>query len=286
MKVIKLEIPINPLNYHIENYIINKINLEPPESYARMTENELDELYTGVKNNFSEKELPEYFSKKIILSIRANLIRSIMIINQPKIISKKSTILHYYNNGMNILELSKKYNGSPLNLLRIIFKLKYKKKIISLIKKNDTTNDFDNEQLKLAIDNDVYALINQNEILKKSFDFELKIQNILDFKNIKYKTQEQLAEEQIELFNTPINTPDFLILNNLIINGKEIKWIDAKNFYGVNSQFMKQKIKHQTKKYLKKWGPGAIIFNLGFGSKLNFNDILLIDYDSFCKIEH
>jgi hypothetical protein len=144
----------------------------------------------------------------------------------------------------------------------------------------------DEKQLEIGASNDLYALINQDEVLKKSNNFEFSIQNILDSLGIKYKTQNELAIEQIKELNKAINTPDFLILDDLIINGNKIKWIDAKNFYGLNNQYIKKRIKHQTKKYLDEWGSGAIIFNLGFCSELKLNNILFMDYYSFEKYLH
>jgi hypothetical protein len=184
---------------------------------------------------------------------------------------------------MDILKLSTKYDGSPLNLLRLIFMDKYGKKLTQLIVKNKIISLADSKQLDIAVSNDLYALINQDEVLKKSTDFELKIQKILDSMNIRYKTQNDLAKEQIAKSNIATNTPDFLILDRLFINGQRITWIDAKNFYGLNTQYLKKRIKHQTKKYLDEWGSGAIIFNLGFCSELKMDNILFIDYYSFEK---
>ena len=206
-----------------------------------------------------------------------------MIINHKKIISSKSKIINDYVNGTDILKLSTKYDGSPLNILRLIFATKYKKKLTQLIKYNKILSSRDSLQFNLAISNDLYALINQNEVLKKSTEFELKIQKILDNINIRYKTQEQLAQKQLKESNIITNTPDFLILDDLYINGQKINWIDAKNFYGLNTQYVKNRIKQQTKKYLNAWGTGSIIFNLGFSSELKLQGILFIDYYSFEK---
>lgn len=278
-----LEINILPLNHNIEKYICSKLDLSPYKSYAKMTDEEIKKIFDKIINKFSNTsiKIPDYFCKEIILSIRANLMREHMIKNHKKVISNKNKIFNDYLSGMNVLELSTKYDGSPLNILRLVFMKKYNKKLTQLIKKNNKLNKRDREQLDLAISNDLYALINQDEVLKKSTDFELKIQKILDKLGIKYKTQEQLAEEQIKITNKATNTPDFLILDDLYINGKKINWIDAKNFYGLNTKYLKKRIKHQTKKYLDTWGSGSIIFNLGFCSKLNVDDILFIDFYSF-----
>jgi hypothetical protein len=275
----------NPLDNNIEKYICSKLDLSPYKSYAKMTDTEIDKIFTKIINKFKLKKIPipEYFCKEIILSIRSNLMREHMIINNKKVLSNKFKIINDYNNGLGVLKLSTKYDGSPLNLLRIIFMDKYNKKLTQLIKSNKTMNSRDSKQLQIAIDNDLYALINQNEILKKSTEFEFKIQKILDELGIRYKTQEQLAEEQIKKSNKATNTPDFLILDDLYINGQKINWIDAKNFYGLNIPYVKKRIKRQIKKYLNAWGNGSIIFNLGFSSKLNINGILFIDYYSFEK---
>jgi hypothetical protein len=280
-----IEMEIIPLNYNIEKYICLKLDLSPYKSYAPMSEKEIIYIYQKVLNKFTATSIPipEYFCQKIILSIRANLMRNNMIVNHKKVLSQKYDIISDYGNGMGILKLSTKYDGSPLNLLRLIFDELYGKKLTQLIKKNKILSQRDKKELELAVSNDLYALINQNEVLKKSTDFELKIQKILDANNIKYKTQEQLAQEQIKNSNIATNTPDFLILDDLFINSKKINWIDAKNFYGLNTHYIRKRIKHQTKKYLDAWGSGAIIFNLGFSSKLALNDILFVDFYSFEK---
>ena len=48
----------------------------------------------------------------------------------------------------------------------------------------------------------------------------------------------------------------------------EIKWIDAKNFYGANVKFVYEKIKDQTKKYINNYGNGLIIFSHGYSDNL------------------
>jgi hypothetical protein len=286
--IFDLKINIISLDSNIERYICSKLDLSPYKSYSKMSEKKINYLYEKVIKKFENTsiQIPKYFCKEIILSIRANLIREHMILMHKKILLLKTSIITDYENGMNILKLSTKYDGSPLNLLRLIFTHKYDNKLTELIKKKNMLSPRDEKQLEIGASNDLYALINQDEVLKKSNNFEFSIQNILDSLGIKYKTQNELAIEQIKELNKAINTPDFLILDDLIINGNKIKWIDAKNFYGLNNQYIKKRIKHQTKKYLDEWGSGAIIFNLGFCSELKLNNILFMDYYSFEKYLH
>lgn len=279
-KNIDINLKINSLDSSIEKFVLKNLNKIPPESYDKITPKELDFIYNTVNKNFSKIQTKN-FSTQIISSIRANLMREHMILMHKKIISNEKKIINDYNSGIDLKDLVSKYDGSPLNLLRIIFQHKYHKKLTKIISNTKILNQFDKIQLDWAISHDAYALINQNEILTKSNEFEDKIAFILKKIGIKYKTQNDLVKEQIKYSNKATNTPDFLILDNFFINGHKINWIDAKNFYGAKLKFMIKKIKSQTQKYIDTWGTGAIIYSLGFNSELKFDNILLIDFDSF-----
>ena len=164
--------------------------------------------------------------------------------------------------------------------MRFIFKEKYNKKLTKLIN-SKIINEFDKNQLKKAISNDYYCLVNQDNILKQSMEFEKKIEKILIKNKIKFKTKEDLVKEQTELYGKPINSPDFLIESDLIINNIKINWIDAKNYYGININFYKQNLFKQTHKYIKSYDSGCIIYNNSFNNSISYNDILLLDFDSF-----
>jgi Mor family transcriptional regulator len=126
-------IQIKPLNNEIEKFVCKKINLQPPESYAKMNEQELENIYNLVITNFPNEQIIN-FKKEIILSIRANLMRDHMIIRHKNITKNKNNIIKNYEEGMDIIELVKKYDASPLNLLRLIFHHKYKTKLTVIIK--------------------------------------------------------------------------------------------------------------------------------------------------------
>jgi len=144
--------------------------------------------------------------------------------------------------------------------------------------------EYDREQYNLAIENDIYSQLDQTDMQKESTKFEKDIEKILLKYNIKYKTQEQLTEEQFKKYGKAINTPDFLIESELIINGHSINWIDAKNFYGSNNSFVIKKITKQISKYIKSYGSGCIIFNSGFNERLCFDDVLLLNFKSINMI--
>ena len=128
----------------------------------------------------------------------------------------------------------------------------------------------------------MFTQANKDESAKKAEEFEIKLGKLLTRHGVRFKTQEELVEEQIKLYGKPINTPDFLILDDLRINGYKIGWIDAKNFYGARSWFIRLSIEKQIKKYVNEWGTGAIVFSMGYSDELDISeDVMLIDYDSF-----
>ncbi len=272
---------IKPLPDSIEKFIITKLNKKPPKSYAEITNDELNYVYNETIKKYPENKFE--ISKDLIKSIRSSYMKNYMIKKHKNLFYNSKKIYNDYENNMDILDLTKKYDVSPLNILREVFKKKYNKKLGKIIIKPNLLSTHDKSQMEKAIDHDTYALIDNSQIQKDSLDFEKKIQDILDNLGIKYKTQEELVKEQTLQYGKPINTPDFLIdvSNELVINDKKINWIDAKNFYGANIPFVVEKISDQTKKYIDTWGDGSIIYSLGFNEILNnSNNILNLDYSN------
>lgn len=270
----------NFIHDKIEKYIISEINTKPPFCYSRLSDEEKIILQDKIINNkILNKD--KLINMEIINSIRSAFIKNKMIRNHHFLFKNIANITNDYNSHMNILELTKKNDISPLNLLRTIFKNKYNEDIITLYKNQKLLDDFDKEQLNIAIANDNYALINQDTIQNDAILFENKIQSLLEKNKIKFKTQEELTQEQIKLYGHPKSTPDFLLDKNeeLYFNNIKINWIDAKNFYGSNIDFIKDKIKKQIKKYVNNYGSGCIIFSLGYNEKLIFENCIIIDFN-------
>lgn len=90
-----------------------------------------------------------------------------------------------------------------------------------------------------------------------------------------------LTEQNIQFLDENIlydmccsNTPDFLLLGDIRINGASVRWIDCKTYYG-SSELCNNpilpigKMRHQITRYNNMYGPGAIVFLNGFSSDLN-----------------
>jgi hypothetical protein len=66
------------------------------------------------------------------------------------------------------------------------------------------------------------------------------------------------------------STPDAILLDDLFINGKLVRWLDAKCFYGSSrSKLFLSKLKKQCDRYRRDFGGGgAICYKLGFSRDL------------------
>jgi len=213
---------------------------------------------------------------KIILSYRSQLLKEINMNNHYKVKNELKMLMKDYQN-MDILDLSKKYKLSPVSLMRLILKKKYPN-IKSIKKSILQLKSFDKEQLELAEKNDNVAPLDQDNIQKYSEQYEDKIGDYLDKKNIKYKTQEVLVQEQIKEKGHPYATPDFLLKDPIDINGSIVNWLEIKNFYGTNIKFMNKKIEKQINKYYNKWGFGCLVFRYGVYKNLQFDNCNIISF--------
>ena len=271
----------------VEKYIINKIKnqLNSINFFFKLNDDFCDNIINKIKKEFNSK-----ISCNIINSIKSAYVKSNIMKNNYKLEANKKYIKNFYvtneqffNNNKDfknpILCLSEKYNLSPLNIMRFIVKQKYSQKLTKINKKQ--FSKFDSNMLEFSIQHDEYALIDGNKVMAEALDFEKDIEKILNKLNIKFKTQEQLSQEQIKTFGKAINTPDFLILSDFYINDVKINWIDAKKFYGSCIKFVQNKIDSQTQKYISEFGSGSIIFSLGLNEDLCYDNILLVDYCSF-----
>lgn len=273
---------IKNISNDTEKKLIKLINFKPHECYNEVSKNELQKF-----KNMQETNDDDFINKELFISLRNSSIRYKMIIRHSTLIKNTKKMVEDYNNRVDILNISKKYDGSPLNILRIIYKKIYPNlSFKTLINDNgyNKLNEEDKKQFVKANKNDKYAVINQDKMHEESLLFEKEIEKLLIKNNIKYKTQDMLCEDQLKEHNKCISTPDFLILTKFVINNNEIKWIDAKNFYGANNKFVVNSIKKQTEKYVRLYGNGIIIFKLGCNEKLVFDNIICTSYNQFSTI--
>lgn len=220
-----------------------------------------------LKYNAHKFGICKYIASSIIIAYTKDKI----MYNYRNLLLKKN-LVEQFERHKSIMHLSRKYDNSPMTIMRVILKRKYD----MLKHPSKYLQGYYLEQFNIANDNDIYATTNQDEQLRKSLEYEKHVKNILDKNGVSYLTQDELQEKGYKL------TPDFLIKGDFKIDGKQIKWIDAKNFFGAYSFFNRKRLKKQAKKYNNYFGKyGAFAFSMGFSEKLNIDNTLLLKIDKY-----
>lgn len=99
---------------------------------------------------------------------------------------------------------------------------------------------------------------------------------------LRCRTQEDLCAEQVEQYGRRVISPDLLLLDPVIVNGTPVRWIDAKNYYGAHI-VSKRLISKQLASYVKEWGPGAIVFGMGYSDMFSVPGVMCLDTTPFPK---
>ena len=260
MKAFKVKLNIIPIQ--VEKQIIEELSEE--NNYGKIDSKFLKKL----KKKFN-------VSKRLIISLRSQFLKNKNIKRHFLIKNKLSEIKKVYN-STDILKISKEFDFSPMSIMRLLIKDKYGIKVNNL--NINKLSSYDKTQLLTADSNDIVAPIDQNDVADESVKYEKKIERLLLKKKIGLKTQDDLIVEQTKKYGKAIITPDFLLDQKIIINNKEVKWIEVKNFYGSNTNYFKKKIEKQLNRYQNKWGPGCIVFRYGISSELKFGNNLIISF--------
>lgn len=226
-----------------ENEIISKTNLDVPKCFAK-------------KHQIESQE------SKLINDIQNIVIKNFIFTNAKNFDSENKTkkLIDEYDNKINILTLSSKYNLPPLYLLNIIYKKKYGKNIAYISKNKNILSDIDYKIFNIAYHNDLFTI--ENKINKKSYIYKEFIKNTLYKKNIKFTEHDFWFE-----------------LDDFEYNNKKIKWILYSCEYGScieklydtefndNLNFIETEYKNKN---------GIIFFSNNFCSNLSIKNSILI----------
>lgn len=126
-------------------------------------------------------------------------------------------------------------------------------------------NSFDLIQIQEAKIIDQLSYSADGEIEKsESQAWEYSLYEYLDNNNVNYLKEEVLVDSGFS------STPDCVLLDDVYINGKLLRWIDCKNYYGsARSRIFLEKTLKQCKRYDGYFdGAGAIIYKLGYSADL------------------
>jgi len=108
----------------------------------------------------------------------------------------------------------------------------------------------------------VYSPAADNKSKKVGKDGETKLENWLKEKNISFRTEKDLSEDE-EHKNTIKKTPDILLDEPIYVNEMEVWWLESKSIFGTPKE-MKRHRKIQFKPYIRLFGKGIVVYWHGY----------------------
>ena len=222
-------------------------------------------------------------------SLRNSILQDKVRNTHHKVVNKSKKLYERYIAGESVLSLSRELDCPPLAIYRaLLSEMGHSKgQIKKIIKANG--NGLDQraiDELRIAEDNDFISSTDQDQVRKEAQEFEDTLEIFFKQKGIRFITEGKSTEWQKKTVGKAAATPDILFLDDVTINGQQINWIDAKNFYG--SSLSKRTVndsKKQMKKYHDHFGSGAIIYAHGFSSDIKIPDCLLLDQRGKINLE-
>jgi len=261
------------------NHLVTRSNdYSPVDSKKKsMVLTILEKINSVYKTNITVKQY---------ISIRSVVIKQKIIKNYHILNHKISKITKEYNDKIDIMDLSVKYDFPPVNLLkniflqngldaikiRQIFKNKYDPKLF--------LSERDLIQYNCAEKNDANSVSNQIITAKFAMNNELLVVNFFKKIGIICMTQDELASEQIKEYGKVIITPDILFIDPVYINNVRVHWIDYKNYVGTDIKFIFASNFEQATRYNKKYGPGALCYHNSFVDNIMIPNTMMLDADA------
>ena len=199
------------------------------------------------------------------LSLRSARLRQKSFERHPFLRREAKSALGKYKMGHTALDLARTFDQPPMNVFRVILsEMKWSKNQIKNALRDPTK--FEGRELNeyLALKPMDIVATEDKKTKERAGKFEDIVSVWLERKGIRFVREEQLQKEQEKEFSKAIATPDFLLLDQVSINGTPCHWIDCKSYYGADVYLDVDSTKKQKNRYVNNWGSGAIIYLQGF----------------------
>ena len=269
-ETIRMNWKVNPVPKNIEEKVANFVVRKG--EFGWLKDKRMDEVANFV--NGIQMTLDQS------LSLRSAILQEKSVYTFHRLQRNAGKLKSLYDEGVTVVQLSKRFDYPPMNIFRGILKARgwSKTKIKeSLREPEKKLNKRDQEEFVKAEAADRVANVDQSENAKRADLFEEVLCQHFENKGVRIRRQVEMVTEQSVEHGRPIRTPDLLLLDHVFINGQPIAWIDAKHFYGADINFQRKKTIKQMSRYIEEWGQGAIVFRHGFSSNLRIPGVILLD---------
>ena len=250
--------------------------------YGRMTKQERDDLAKYIEHSPTSMVVAQ------AISLRSALLQQKAMFRHNHLQRNAHALFKQYKAGESILRLSQHFDYPPMNTFRTVLSMDGHGK--AKIKKclRDPKKELNSrEQREYAEAESADSVSHANHDVSRKFAdiFEDIIARFLRKRGICFVKQTQMETEQKKSFGKPILTPDFLLLDEVFINGQQVTWIDAKAFYGANIHFNIKKLRKQMSRYTDHWGDGAIMYLQGFSENLRIDGCTMLTAQGLISTE-
>lgn len=216
------------------------------------------------------------------LSLRSALLQQKTVYSHGRLKSRAKALFRLYNEGVSVVDLSKRFDFPPMNIFRIILAEKRwsKSRIKECLRDPSKMKKREREEFEKAEAADRVSNVDQSETHTRADLFEEVLADWFESRGVKIRRQNEMVSEQRLEHGRPINTPDILFLDHVEINGQPVAWIDAKHFYGADVSFQRKKMTKQMSRYIGEWGSGAVVYRHGFSENLFIPGCLMLDAEN------
>ena len=216
------------------------------------------------------------------LSLRSALLQQKTVYSHGRLKSKAKSLFRLYNEGVSVVDLSKRFDFPPMNIFRIILAEKRwsKSRIKECLREPTKMKKREQEEFEKAEAADRVSNVDQSETHSRADLFEEVLADWFESRGVNLRRQNEMVSEQRLEHGRPINTPDILFLDHVEINGQPVAWIDAKHFYGADVSFQRKKMTKQMSRYIEEWGSGAVVYRHGFSENLFIPGCIMLDAEN------
>ncbi len=173
---------------------------------------------------------------------------------------KSPILLREWKRGKTIMEIADKYKFPPILTAMLIFQEDgaSKKRFWEFVRSPELLESAQTaDEIKDVVKNDlVYSPEANDRQKERGIWGEELLQGWLNSQNITYKTEEDLRGGE------KVKTPDCLLSEPVLYDGKKICWIESKASFGDNVEF-RYNSRKQFCPYTELFGPGLVIYWTG-----------------------
>ena len=276
------ELPI-PKNHKFE-WQTNPVPLKDEESLAKFV---IKKGEFGWLEDSRVDEIGRFVDGKNMnldqaLSLRSALLQQKTVYSHGRLKAKAKSLFRLYNEGVSVVDLSRRFDFPPMNIFRIILAEKRwsKSRIKECLREPTKMKKREQEEFEKAEAADRVSNVDQSETHSRADLFEEVLAEWFESRGVNLRRQNEMVSEQRIEHGRPINTPDILFLDHVEINGQPVAWIDAKHFYGADVSFQRKKMVKQMSRYIEEWGSGAVVYRHGFSENLFIPGCLMLDAEN------